>query len=266
MLLQEPAESPYDLRFVLFGFPIRVAWSFWVGGLVFGFYLVQAMDQALATAGPGIAALYVLWLFCLLISITIHEMGHALAFRQFGIESSIVLYHFGGLAVPRDSLVGGGSLSRLTSKQDLWIALAGPLAQFGSAALMIGAIKGSGYVVPAFGLWPLSVVGERLGMYDGKVLDSPGLIAMTTFYIWPSIAWAILNLVPVWPLDGGRVTRALILIGGGNTRHSLIISLVAAALMALYGFQAGQTFMGILFLSLAITNYQLLQQTGDWRY
>ncbi len=265
MLLQEPAESQYDLRFQLFGFPIRVTWSFWVGGLVFGFYLVQWMDQSLRDYGPGIAALYVLWLLCLLVSILIHELGHAIAFRQNGVESSIVLYHFGGLAIPRE-FVGGRSASSLNARQDLWIAFAGPLAQFVSAAVIIAVMKWAGYIVPAFILSPLSLVGDQLGMLQGKDLDSAGLIAMTTFYIWPSIAWSILNLVPVWPLDGGRITRSLILIRGGNTIQALWISLIAAGLMAAYGFTQGQMFLGILFMSLAITNYQMIQQSGGWRY
>lgn len=267
MLLQAPAESPYDVQFKLFGFPIRISWTFWLGSMVFGFNLVQLMDGVLAELSPGLAALYALWMFCLLVSITVHELGHALAFRQFGIESSIVLYHFGGLAIPRDSFGSGGSVSRLNAKQDMWIAFAGPLAQFGSAVVIIAVVLFAGYRVPAFGLWPLSLAAERVPrLTEGARLDSAGLIAMTTFYIWPSVAWAILNLVPVWPLDGGRISRSLVVIGGGNTYQALWISLVVGGLMALYGFRSGQTFMGILFLSLALGNYQMLQQRGDWRY
>ncbi len=265
MLLQEPAESPYDLRFQLFGFPIRVSWSFWVGGLVFGFGLVQIMEQILGEFGPGLGALYVLWLLCLLVSILIHELGHSLAFRQYGIESSIVLYHFGGLAIPRHSFDGGRSYSQLSSGQELWIALAGPLLQILSAAVLIALLKWGDYHVLAFALMPAGL--DRVpGMLEGNRVDSAGLTAMLTFYIWPSVVWGLLNLIPVWPLDGGRITRSLVLIGGGNTNQSLWISLITAGLMAAYGFSNGQTFMAILFLSLAITNFQMLQQRGDWRY
>lgn len=271
MLLQEPAESPYDLRFVLFGFPIRIAWSFWIGSLVFGFYLVQGLDRYFAEAGPGIAALYVLWALCLLVSILIHELGHALAFRQNGVESSIVLYHFGGLAIPRESWGSGTSFSRLSAKQDLWIALAGPLLQIASAAVLIGLFKLGDYRLDqAIDGWVYPWVPLGLGSYiaesDGKMIDSPGLFALLVFYAWPSIVWGLLNLVPVWPLDGGRITRSLILIRGGNTVQSLWISLIAAGLMAAYGLSNDQMFLGILFLSLAITNYQMIQQSGGWRY
>ncbi len=271
MLLQEPAESPYDLRFQLFGFPIRVTWSFWVGALVFGFYVVQGMDGYFRELGPGIAALYVLWTLSLLVSILIHELGHSLAFRLYGIESSIVLYHFGGLAVPRDSFGRGRSYSQLSAKQDMLISLAGPVFQIVSAFALIAAFKLGGFRLnQAMEGWvypwmPLGL-GELVGSSEGKMIDSPGLFAMLVFYAWPSIVWALLNLIPVWPLDGGRVMRSLVLIGGGNTSQSLMISLIAAGLMSVYGLTNGQTFMGILFFSLAITNFQMLQQSGGWRY
>ncbi|MCG8650481.1 MAG: site-2 protease family protein [Pirellulales bacterium] len=273
MLLQEPAESPYDLRFQLLGFPVRVSWSFWVGSLIFGFFVVQGMDQYLADreelASPGLAALYVLWGLCMLVSILIHELGHALAFWQFGIDSKIVLYHFGGLAIPRDSFGSSASYGQLSYKQDLWVALAGPLAQIGSAVLMAGLMKLAGYRVLAFYFSPLSLV-LRLDVFkplvEGDPIDSGGLLAMTVFYLIPSIAWGILNLLPVWPLDGGRITRSILLINGGNTEQSLWISLIVAGLMAVYGFSHQQTFLGLLFLSFAVTNFQMLQHSGGWRY
>ncbi len=101
MFLQQPAESPYDLRFQLFGFPVRIAWGFWVASIIFGFELVRGIEAYFGPDSPGRLPLLILWAFCLLVSILVHELGHALAFRQNGIESSIVLYHFGGLAIPR---------------------------------------------------------------------------------------------------------------------------------------------------------------------
>ncbi len=103
MLLQEPPETPYDLRFQLLGFPVRVSWTFWLGAVVFGYEFARQIDFIAMAAGlnsPGAGPLLLLWILCLLVSILIHELGHALAFRQFGIQSSIVLYHFGGLAIP----------------------------------------------------------------------------------------------------------------------------------------------------------------------
>ena len=178
-----------------------------------------------------------------------------------------MLYHFGGLAIPRESWGSGGSYSRLSSKQELWIALAGPLVQFVSAWLLIGLFKLGSYRLdePGFPWFPLGL-GAYVGASDGKMIDSPGLFALMVFYCWPSIMWSLLNLVPVWPLDGGRITRSLVLIGGGNTQQALWVSLIAAGAMAIYGWRQGYMFLGILFLSLAITNYQMIQQSGHWRY
>ncbi|TWU40696.1 site-2 protease family protein [Novipirellula artificiosorum] len=265
MLLQEPAESPYDLRFELFGFPIRIAWTFWLGAAIFGYSLVDLVDYAFQDASPGRAPLLLLWALCLLVSILIHELGHALAFRQCGVHSAIVLYHFGGLAVPIGSTGTTRPFSRLTEKENLWIALAGPLAQLASAFVLVGIVKGSGYRVAAFELMPVGL--DRFpGVLDGKPIESAGLFSLVTFYVWPSVVWALLNLVPVWPLDGGRISNSLVLIFGGRREQALWVSVLAAGLLAVYGFKNGQMFMAILFFSLAYSNFQMLQQNGTWRY
>lgn len=268
MLLQEPPETAYDLRFHVFGFPVRVSWTFWLGAIVFGHGFAQLVD-GIATvnnlSSPGIGPLLLLWTLCLLISILIHELGHALAFRQFGIQSSIVLYHFGGLAIPIGSF-RGVSISRLSEKQDLWVTAAGPLAQLLSAGVVIALVKWAGYRVTAFAFMPAGL-HKVPGMLEGKelLLESVGLAALVMFYVFPSVVWALLNLMPVWPLDGGRIARSLVLLTGGTTSQALWISIVCAGGLALYAFRGGQSIMGIFFLMFAISNYQMLQQPGGWR-
>ncbi len=266
MLLQEPPESNYDIRFNFLGFAVRVTWTFWVGTAVLGFSLVDGIDRYLNIESPGRLLLFVMWAGCVLVSILIHELGHALAFRQFGINSRIVLYHFGGLAVPTSSFSPGRGFGRLTEKQDLWIAAAGPLAQLVSAVLAIAALKAKGYQVFAFVMMPdaLSRIGNML---DGASLelDNAALFALAVFYIWPSVMWALLNLLPVWPLDGGRITRSTMLIHGGNAEQAMWISLIVAGGISAYGFMHRDMFLGILFASLALGNYQMLQG-GGMRY
>ncbi|MGB7344509.1 MAG: site-2 protease family protein [Pirellulaceae bacterium] len=267
-MLQEPAESPYDVRFFLFGFPVRISWSFWLGALVIGHPLVRLVDDLLIQNtgdSPGMGPLIVLWTFALFLSILIHELGHALAFRQQGIQSSIVLYHFGGLAVPIASLIPGRSIGRLTAKQDLWVTFAGPLLQVLAAALAIGAIKLAGNQVTAFGFMPAGL-HKLPGMLEGEPIESGALYGLAFFFVYPSIVWALLNLLPVLPLDGGRIMRSIILLTGGDESQSLWISVVTAGLLAAYALTHEQTFMGIFFAMFAVQSFQMLQQKGGRRY
>ncbi|QDT08061.1 Peptidase family M50 [Rubripirellula lacrimiformis] len=265
-MLQEPTPSPYDLRFRLLGFPVRIAWGFWVMAVVFGYSWVQSLDGMLRELSPGIIPLLVLWSICVFVSILIHELGHALAFRQNGIESSVVLYHFGGLAIPRS----GRSFGSLRLKDDLWISLAGPLAQLFSAVVVIVLVKLSGYRLDQFDtLYRMPEwLQQTIHADDGAVMisDSVGLYAMVDFYLFPSIFWAILNLIPVLPLDGGRIASSLVQMRGGSIETALWISVIAAGLAALYGFSAGQQYMGLLFIALGVMSYQQLQSAGGGSY
>lgn len=261
MLFQRPAESPYDLRFQLFGFPVRIAWGFWVASIIFGFEIVRAVETFLGADSPGRLPLLVLWSLCLLTSILIHELGHAFAFRWQGYESSIVLYHFGGLAIPRGALRGGA----LSAAQDISISLAGPVTQLASAAVLAGSVAAAGYRLDAL-LWLPLPLDWIPALFEGRPLDSAGLYALLVFYLLPSVFWALINLIPVLPLDGGHVAQALVLIGGGSVAQALWVSVIAAGLSGLYAVSIGQPFIGIFFLVLGVSSFQALQQTGNrWR-
>lgn len=267
MMLQEPPESPYDLHFDLLGFPVRVSWSFWLGALIFGWGIVMGFAEQ--PGSPGKLALLVIWSACMFVSILIHELGHALAFRYYGVHSSIVLYHFGGLAIPNGSSIGssfGSSVSgRRSEMQELWIAIAGPAAQLASAVVLVAAVKMAGYQVTAF-YWMPYPISAIPGVTDGLPIENVALLALVTSYVVPSVMWAILNLVPIFPLDGGRIMKSLVLMNGGRTETWIWISLISAGLGAYYGFMTGHTFIGILFLSFAITNYQMLDSFRGRRF
>ena len=99
---QEPAESQYDIHFQVLGFPIRVTWGFWAAAVVLGWSECNGWDSVFVSRNidsPGAPLLLIIWSFAILISILVHELGHALAMRYFGMRSRVVLYHFGGLAI-----------------------------------------------------------------------------------------------------------------------------------------------------------------------
>jgi len=267
MLIQEPGHSPYDLRFDLLGFPVRVSWTFWITALGFGYGLVQSLDLALRDLSPGMLLLWLLWTVCLFVSILIHELGHALAFRQNGIRASIVLYYLGGLAIPSSSYSPTRGFGGLSPKQDIWVSFAGPLAQLLSAVLVGVVVVAMGYRLTVLE-WMPGPFARIPGTLDGKelALDSPGLFALVTFYMFPSVLWALLNLVPVWPLDGGHITRSFILLRGGDVVHALWVSVIASAIVAAYGFSAGQTFLGFMFLILGVSSFQAINQINGPRF
>ncbi|WP_164103356.1 site-2 protease family protein [Candidatus Laterigemmans baculatus] len=261
MLLAEPPESDYDLRFQLLGFPIRITWSFWLLALVFGYNLVQGVDNLFLNASPGPLPLLVLWTAAVLVSILIHELGHAVAFRLFGIRSSIVLYHFGGLAIPSSGWRPVRSRPRSQRLENIVIAVAGPVAQLLLAAAVIVGVRLAGYQVlllPEYVAWIPGVRG-------GEPIVEAGAFAAVNFVIFPSIHWAILNLAPVWPLDGGRISRELVLMSGGTLETAHWSSVLFGGICAVLAFQWGQLFLAILFASLAASSYQMLSTIGPWQ-
>jgi Zn-dependent protease len=261
MLLQEPGHSPYDIRFEFLGFPVRVSWSFWLASVVFGYRFAQGLEDRFGLDSPGLIPLLMLWAACVFVSILIHELGHALAFRRSRIDSSIVLYFLGGLAIPRTAMGTGRGPLALSPQQSIWIAAAGPLAQILSAVLVIVAVRMSGYQAPL--PWPLS---EFTWLRGGEDIDSVGLFAIVTMYVYPSVLWAILNLIPVWPLDGGRIMTSFVQLNGGSLVQSLWVSVIAAALMAGYGFSNGDTYLAVLFMILGVNNFQVIQQINGARF
>ncbi len=118
-MLQEPYLSQYDLQFKLLGFPVPHR----VGLLGLGgsacFESVSSIDSIYYDRGwstPGTFALLVIHALALCLSILIHELGHTLLFRHYGMDSRIVLYHFGGLAI-LDRFTDWNAARRRTTNQ-----------------------------------------------------------------------------------------------------------------------------------------------------
>lgn len=276
MLLSEPPESPYDVNFQLFGFPIRVTWTFWLAGLIFGYNGALAIDQVFVTDG-GLLPWLAMWVAVVFISILVHELGHAIAFRICGIEASVVLYHFGGLAIPSSSgfsPVGGTSRRRgqLGPWEQIFISAAGPLAQLILAVFMLICVRLAGYglwggppdLLNAVSLLP-SFIGQVDWLMDGELVQEPGLFALLYFGFFVNIFWPLLNLIPVWPLDGGQIAREVIMLLGGTMLQAMKLSFAVGAIVACYFFLEENFFAGILFASLAASSYQMMTMMDSWR-
>lgn len=152
-----------------------------------------AMPSGLETA---------VFVIALLGSIVLHELGHALTARRYGIETAdITLYLIGGVARLRRMPRSAGP--------ELLITLAGPAVNFAIAAVL-GAVVGLASVVgpvPAL-LWQLLFLNLGLGMF---------------------------NLLPIFPMDGGRILRALLSGWLGRVRATEVAATVGRALAVVGG-------------------------------
>ncbi|MFC6837282.1 site-2 protease family protein [Halomarina ordinaria] len=172
-----------DLTFLLvlplFAYIIGTQVGLWVDTL----NGVLGADIALDGLSQGLTP-YVLGTFAavgLFASVLLHELGHSLVARRFGFPiASITLWLFGGIA----------QLSEMPEdwKQELYIALAGPAVSVALGALFYAVFA----VLPG---------GEPV---LGAVLFVVGYLAIT------NVALAAFNLLPGFPMDGGRVLRALL--------------------------------------------------------
>ena len=252
MFLAEPASTPYDLRFRLLGIRVRVVPWFWLVALLLGWNLTQVREQQ--------AMLLTLWIASVFLTILVHEMGHALAMRFYGMDSYIVLYQFGGLAIPDSysSRIGYGS-RRLRDDpiSQIVISAAGPAAQLGLAVLIAFALKLSGYQVR----FAVPFLGSVISLANGRPIGSLPLEFLFFFLMLTSVLWAILNLLPVYPLDGGQIARNLFSLFNpvAGIRYSLILSVVTGAAVALYAMSRNDLFLAIMFGMLAFSSFQVLQ-------
>ena len=254
-MLAEPQPTPADLHFELAGIRVRVSPWFWLGSAFFGWQVCQSF------AGGDQRAMLrylVVWIGVVLVSLLVHEFGHALAFRAFGQPAHVVLYHFGGLAIP-----DAWGRRHLRPLQRLCVSAAGPLAQLLLAALVVAGLKLGGWLVP----FPIEAIGRPLGLYEGRPYESPLVFALVAFLLEVNVFWPLINLVPVPPLDGGQIVREGLLAADVHDapRVSGVIGMAAGAAVAWWGFNHGQEFLGIMFAMLAISCYQNLSGPTPWR-
>jgi stage IV sporulation protein FB len=246
LLFQAPPPTRYDLNFTLAGFPVRVHPLFWLIAVLLGY------------SSGNIVQIFV-WVVVVFVSILVHELGHALAFRRYGLSSRIILHFAGGLTIPESTYWGSRwATVALGPNQNIFISLAGPGAGFLFAALVIGSvILSGGSIITTRLLGFIPMPGFAVLPFGGNLLSM-----FVTALLWVNIFWGVINLLPVYPLDGGSVTRNVLLQADpvDGVRKSLWVSVIAGALIALAAFFFLRSlYMAVLFGFLAFQSYQSLQ-------
>jgi Zn-dependent protease len=245
MFLGEPPPTQADLHFRVFGFPVRVHPYFWVVSLLMGMGGFRS--------GKADPTVVLIWVVVVFISILIHELGHAFLQRSFGGHPWITLYSFGGLASCREC--------DRSPRAQIIISLAGPVAGFILAGFIVAVLHGLGRV-QGF---------ERSLMPVRWIPFGPDRFAVNVFVfdmLYVNILWGLVNLLPIYPLDGGQIARELFTLA--NPRQGIIqslqLSIGVAALVAAYGLTKQDWFLCLMFGFLAYGNYQALAMyRNHWR-
>ncbi len=176
--------------------------------VLLAFVAIAFLVQGAGPAGALAAVAFILTLFACVVA---HEFGHALAAQRFGIRTKeITLLPIGGVArlerMPREPM------------QELWIALAGPAVNILIAALLLGWLVAADWWRP---------VGEVGIMGPGAFVER--LLMVNLFLVF-------FNMLPAFPMDGGRVLRALMATRMDYTRATILAASIGQAMAIGFAF------------------------------
>lgn len=186
------------------GIPVRIHATFL---LILAWVAVSYLRQG---HGVGAAATGVLFVLAIFLCVVLHEFGHALVARRYGIRTrDITLLPIGGVArierMPEDP------------RQELWLAAAGPSVNLAIAAVLFALLATTAALVPM----------SKLTVTTGPFLQR--LMAVNLFL-------AAFNLLPAFPMDGGRVVRALLAMRMDYSRATHVAATLGQGMALLFGF------------------------------
>lgn len=253
--------TPYDVQFSLFGVPVRVHPIFWA-------------TSAILAWRPNELDMTLVGVLCIFVAIIVHEMGHALVTAHFGWRGEIVLYWLGGYA----------TTTRHSTWRDIAVLAAGPGAGLLLFAVVWTAAVALGALYPDWNVLRLRFDSESMRAWPAPIAEGTRLneLICTGIFItlWINSIWTFFNLLPVFPLDGGQISRELFLRYGGRDglTNSLRLSFAAGAAVALAALfwrdfnlllfrDERSLFVAVMFGFFAFQSWQALQHPygrGGW--
>ncbi|MGK5594726.1 MAG: site-2 protease family protein [Parachlamydiaceae bacterium] len=200
--------------FTIKSLPIRIDPLFWLLAFGLGFYY-----------SGNLAGIFT-WGLIILVSVLVHELGHALTAQAFGQEARITLTFFGGVTQR-----AGPPIAKW---KEFLIVLNGPLA---------------GFALAFFTFW-LS--------FSPFVRNSPTLFTAVTIGYYVNYFWTILNLFPIQPLDGGHLLMIFLegLLGYRGIKLAYFLSGFIAVCLGMLFFLLQQMFIGAILFIFAFESFK----------
>ena len=210
----------------IFGIPVRLHFTF-ILLLVFLVFIGVGGQQSGATT-----ALYIVALFA---SVLLHEVGHSLVARHYGIHTlEIVMFPIGGVSRPE---------RQPKASEEVWIALAGPTVN-----LLI-----------ALGL--LAWVAARQGFVALTLLREPTDANLAERIAFGNLTLFLFNLLPAYPMDGGRILRSVLALHRPEEEATRVAAGAGQVLAALLGL-AGLLWGNFILVFVALFVYLGASQEG----
>jgi Zn-dependent protease len=210
------------MRFRLVGIRVHIRPTFWLVALLIAPLDLFRLRQRLTFLA--------VWVAVVLASVILHELGHALTFRRFGVRSDITLYALGGFTRPQGGMLGPW--------QRVAVAAAGSL---------VGFVLGGG-------VWLL--------LRSGFLSSVPRPLAFgLSAFASVNLLWGVLNWLPIRPLDGGHIFSGLlqgVLGRRGEAVADVLFPLFTVA-AGVFAWQHGFPFVALL------AGFMLVQEIAMWQ-
>lgn len=194
--------------FKLAGIPVYIHWTFF---LLIAFVIFQSISASESMIQLGFELLVLLSVFA---CVTMHEYGHALTAKRYGVSTQdIILSPIGGVA----------RLNHLPEKpkHELFVAIAGPLVNVAIILLIL---------LTVFVFYPADSFNPGFESISASNFFENYLFALQ--YI--NVMLVLFNLIPAFPMDGGRVLRSLLAMKLGRLKATRIAAFIGQGIAVIF--------------------------------